>query len=103
MAPFQKTLYSVQLKNLLFLLIAFSGFSCNDEAAVSETTRSKKKKSNFVFRERMITGDDTAMIHLRANVEAVLAQHWFLDDLEAVSDDRLIWKDGNGSRLFPSL
>ncbi|HTE23992.1 hypothetical protein [Flavitalea sp.] len=93
----------LRLRNLIFLLIAIPSFSCREEATVSKTSGKKKQKSNFVFRERMVRGDDTAMIHLRASVEAVLAQHWYLDDPAAVSDDKLVWENGDGSRLFPSL
>jgi hypothetical protein len=93
----------MRLTNLLFLLITFPGISCTDETSVSKTALQKKQQSNYVFRERMIKGKDTAMVHLRGSVEAVLAQHWFLDDLAAVSDDKLVWENGDGSRLFPSL
>jgi hypothetical protein len=90
-------------RNLILMLIAIAGFSCTEETTVSKTAGKKKKKSSFVFRERMVSGHDTAMIHIRANVEAVLAQHWYLDDLAAVSDDKLVWENGDGTRLFPSL
>jgi hypothetical protein len=90
-------------RNLTLMLIVIAGFSCTQETTVSKTSGKKKQKSNFVFRERMVKGGDTAMIHIRANVEAVLAQHWYLDDLAAVSDDKLVWENGDGTRLFPSL
>jgi len=90
-------------RTCLYLLLAILPASCADESPASANTRSAKKKSKFVLRERMIKGTDTAMVHLRASVEEVLAQHWFLDDVTGVSDDVLIWENGNGSRLFPSL
>ncbi len=83
---------------LFFVPVLLLSGACSQ----TEETKISSKKS-FVFRERMITGTDTAMVPLKENADAVLAQQWYLDDVSAVSTDSLVWVDGNGARLFPSL
>ena len=87
----------------LFFVTIFIISSCGSDSPVAGTANKKKQKPAFVFSERMIRGTDTAMVLLTSGVDVVLAQHWFLDDVSAVSDDKLVWQDGSGSRLFPSL
>ncbi|RYF94641.1 MAG: hypothetical protein EOO00_05115 [Chitinophagaceae bacterium] len=92
-------------RNYMLLLPVLFFLCCSEATQVSPAPVKKKKSrgAGFVFRERMIKGTDTAMVQLRGGVDAVLAQHWFLDDANDVSDDKLLWENGNGERLFPSL
>jgi len=91
------------MKNLLMLAAIVFLTGCANETPSSATAKPAKTKSKFVFTEHMIKGTDTAMLHLRGRVEEVLAQHWFLDDVANVSHDALVWENGDGTRLFPSL
>jgi hypothetical protein len=92
------------MKNSFGIFIAIFFISaCSSDSTVTGTRKKKKQKKDFIFTERMITGTDTAMITLTSGIDDVLAQHWFLDDVSAVSDDKLVWENGSGSRLFPSL
>ncbi len=86
----------MNLLSFIFFLILVAGCGAADG-------KKKMKKPPFVFKERMIVGPDTGMVRLSGNVDAVLAQHWFLDDVTEVSSDSLVWVNGSGERLFPSL
>ena len=91
------------MNHALIILLAVLVAGCGSEEAVSSASNTKKAKPKYVFTERMLKGTDTAMVPLKAGIDAVLAQHWFLDDVSAVSNDKLVWEDGNGARIFPSL
>ncbi|RYY22782.1 MAG: hypothetical protein EOO04_15170 [Chitinophagaceae bacterium] len=86
---------------IFYLLSFFMLAACSETNDIKSSP--KKKKPPFVFTEKMVSGNDTAMIPLTGSIDAVLAQHWYLDDVSAVSNDNLVWVDGNGARLFPSL
>jgi hypothetical protein len=92
---------NIQYPFLLCIILLLAG--CGQEQSVSSGSGGKKPKKKFVFTERMIKGRDTAMVALTAGVDVVLAQHWYLDDVVAVSDDKLVWENGDGERIFPSL
>jgi hypothetical protein len=87
----------------LLLCINVLIVGCGQEQSVSSNPVGKKPKKKFVFTERMIKGTDTAMVALTAGIDMVLAQHWYLDDVSAVSHDKLVWENGDGERIFPSL
>jgi hypothetical protein len=91
------------MRKYLILCLSLTFCFCGEQGSGVKAVREQKLKSKYVFKEGMVKGGDTAMMHLRASVDAVLAQHWYLDDLTAVSDDKLVWEDGVGARLFPSL
>lgn len=94
----------VRFKHFLILLPVFIVVACNESIPASKTPAKKKNRgSDFVFRERIVKGNDTAMLQVPGRVESVLAQHWFLDNTNDVSDDKLIWENGDGERLFPSF
>lgn len=67
----------------------------------------KKKATTFNFKETLVKGLDTGIIRIDAlpekDIEKVLSQHWYLDDVSDASDDKLVWVNGNESRLFPEI
>lgn len=98
------------MKSPFYLFILLFCCACGSNVPTQEKTKKPKAKKDypdFVFKERIVQGTDTAVLNIRdlgtADFDKVLAQHWMLTDVEDASDDRLVWKNGNESRRFPEI
>jgi hypothetical protein len=98
------------MKSYRFLFVILFIWACNSSTQVPAKKNkhaSKKDAGNFVFRERLVQGSDTAILDVHdlgvTDLDMVLSQRWQLSDVSDASDDRLVWVNGNEKRLFPEL
>jgi hypothetical protein len=87
--------------NQVLLLIFFFCFACSGCYETNTNSGSVRKKPGFVYKETIVTGNDTGMIRLggfkRINISDILCQRWQLENGNDISEELIADAEMNKS------